>query len=224
MSARYTGAVIDTDTGVDVFRDGVTDLSMTEAVRWARDQLRRHHDSGVGRQERQRAHDMLDQWQGGPLVLCGFLTRYEIIPQGGRASSARHVWEAEVERRRRERADRERAEQQRRIADVIRAANAAGITEVRDPDDYAARVYDRFGVNGIAELRRSIAALAADDPAPTEPVGLADIALRLGVEPQTARNWRTRGVLPPPEWTVSGSPAWSWSTIEAWARETGRLP
>lgn len=57
-----------------------------------------------------------------------------------------------------------------------------------------------------------------------EPVGLAEIATRLGVEPQTARNWRTRGVLPAPRWTVSGYPAWDWSRdIKPWARETGRL-
>lgn len=55
------------------------------------------------------------------------------------------------------------------------------------------------------------------------PVGVADLAARLGVEAQTARNWRTRGVLPAPDWTVSGSPVWRWATIEAWARETGRL-
>jgi hypothetical protein len=57
-----------------------------------------------------------------------------------------------------------------------------------------------------------------------EPVGLLEIADRLGVKLQSAQNWRTRGVLPPPRWTVSGHPAWSWRhDIEPWARETGRL-
>jgi predicted DNA-binding transcriptional regulator AlpA len=55
------------------------------------------------------------------------------------------------------------------------------------------------------------------------PVGLAEIAARLGVTRQTADNWRTRGVLPEQRWTVGGRPAWAWSDIEAWAKETGRL-
>jgi len=33
-----------------------------------------------------------------------------------------------------------------------------------------------------------------------------------------------RGLLPKPEGTVGGDPAWHWSTIENWARDTGRLP
>lgn len=57
----------------------------------------------------------------------------------------------------------------------------------------------------------------------SEPVGLLEIAERLGVRAQTARNWRTRGVLPAPAWVVSGMPAWEWTTIEEWARSTGRL-
>jgi hypothetical protein len=56
-----------------------------------------------------------------------------------------------------------------------------------------------------------------------EPVGLAEIADRLGVKRQTAAVWRTRKVLPDPKWTVSGAPAWNWPDIAAWARETGRL-
>lgn len=57
-----------------------------------------------------------------------------------------------------------------------------------------------------------------------EPVGLTEIADRLGVKLQSAMNWRTRDVLPPPRWTVGGRPAWSWQRdIEPWARETGRI-
>lgn len=56
-----------------------------------------------------------------------------------------------------------------------------------------------------------------------EPVGLPEIADRLGVKRQTADVWRHRGVLPEAEWTVGGRPAWNWSTIETWARETGRI-
>jgi hypothetical protein len=54
-------------------------------------------------------------------------------------------------------------------------------------------------------------------------VGLKEIAERLGVKQQTAATWRWRNLLPPEEGTVSGAPAWSWTTIERWARETGRL-
>jgi len=56
-----------------------------------------------------------------------------------------------------------------------------------------------------------------------EPVGLTEIADRLGVKRQTADNWQTRKVLPPPRWTVGGRPAWSWQRdIEPWVHATGR--
>jgi hypothetical protein len=58
------------------------------------------------------------------------------------------------------------------------------------------------------------------------PVGLTEIADRLGVRLQSAQNWRQRPAtgFPPPRWTVGGGPAWSWlRDIEPWARETGRL-
>lgn len=58
---------------------------------------------------------------------------------------------------------------------------------------------------------------------PCEPVGLVEIAERLGVRKETAHVWRTRGVMPEPTWTVGGRPAWNWPDVEAWARETGRL-
>ena len=57
-----------------------------------------------------------------------------------------------------------------------------------------------------------------------DPVGLSEIADRLGVARQTAKQWRLRGVLPEPKWTVSGSPAWDWVDVQRWARKTGRLP
>ena len=55
-----------------------------------------------------------------------------------------------------------------------------------------------------------------------EPVGLAEIAERLGVQRKTAVMWRQRALLPEPRWTVSGSPAWDWPDIERWAVATGR--
>jgi hypothetical protein len=56
-----------------------------------------------------------------------------------------------------------------------------------------------------------------------DPVGLAEIAERLQVATVTVNQWRTRGVLPAPKVTLAMGPLWSWSTIERWARDTGRL-
>lgn len=57
----------------------------------------------------------------------------------------------------------------------------------------------------------------------SEPVGLVEIAERLGVERATVDKWRHRDLLPEPTWTVGGRPAWDWDAVERWARETGRL-
>lgn len=56
-----------------------------------------------------------------------------------------------------------------------------------------------------------------------DPVGLAEISDRLGVQRDTVDRWRQRGVLPPARWTVGGRPAWAWVDIEQWAIDTGRL-
>jgi predicted site-specific integrase-resolvase len=56
-----------------------------------------------------------------------------------------------------------------------------------------------------------------------DPVGLSEIAQRLGVQLNTAQMWRKRGRLPEPRWTVSGAPAWEWRDVENWARATGRI-
>ena len=50
-----------------------------------------------------------------------------------------------------------------------------------------------------------------------DPVGLKEIAERLGVRRGTVDIWHHRGLLPAPKWTVGGRPAWSWRTIEKWA-------
>lgn len=49
-----------------------------------------------------------------------------------------------------------------------------------------------------------------------------EIADRLGVKQQTVAMWKYRGILPEPQWIVSGMPAWDWKDIERWAKETGR--
>ena len=59
--------------------------------------------------------------------------------------------------------------------------------------------------------------------AAADPVGVVEIAARLGVERQTVDKWRTRKILPAPTWTVGGRPAWSWPVVEGWAKESGRL-
>lgn len=67
-------------------------------------------------------------------------------------------------------------------------------------------------------------ALAETAPADTQtdPVGPAEIAERLGVKPKTVNVWKVRGILPTPDWTISGVPIWEWRTIRAWAQQTGR--
>ena len=56
-----------------------------------------------------------------------------------------------------------------------------------------------------------------------EPVGVVDIAKRLGVKQQTVAMWRYRGLLPEAPWSVSSQPAWNWPDIQRWAEATGRL-
>lgn len=56
---------------------------------------------------------------------------------------------------------------------------------------------------------------------PCDPVGEREIADRLRVKPGTVHMWKKRGVLPPPDWAISGVPAWNWPTIEKWATLNG---
>lgn len=55
-------------------------------------------------------------------------------------------------------------------------------------------------------------------------VDIADIAHRLNVPKDTVNKWRHRGLLPEPDYPLSVGPVWEWSTIEAWAKSTRRLP
>jgi len=61
------------------------------------------------------------------------------------------------------------------------------------------------------------------EPVRADPVGLQEIADRLGVSRRTPQQWRLRGLLPEPRWSVGGVPIWNWGDIERWARETGRI-
>jgi len=56
-----------------------------------------------------------------------------------------------------------------------------------------------------------------------DPVGTAELAVRLGVERSTVYQWRRRGLMPEPDLVLSGTPVWEWSTVEQWAAATGRL-
>jgi predicted DNA-binding transcriptional regulator AlpA len=55
------------------------------------------------------------------------------------------------------------------------------------------------------------------------PVGIVEIAARLDVQRGTVDQWIQRGIFPESRWTVGGRPAWSWDTVEKWAKDTGRL-
>jgi hypothetical protein len=57
-----------------------------------------------------------------------------------------------------------------------------------------------------------------------DPVGVLEIADRLGVKDRSVHKMIQRGVMPPPDYvTVNGSRAWEWRTILWWAGETQRL-
>lgn len=56
-----------------------------------------------------------------------------------------------------------------------------------------------------------------------DPVGISEIAERLGVKRATVDMWRFRHhTLPEPRWIVGGRPAWDWPDILKWAKDTGR--
>lgn len=54
------------------------------------------------------------------------------------------------------------------------------------------------------------------------PVGILEIAEKLGVKRATVDQWLQRDLLPAPDWTVGGRPAWNWPAIRRWAIKTGR--
>lgn len=57
-----------------------------------------------------------------------------------------------------------------------------------------------------------------------EPVGVLEVAVRLGVKDRTVHQWLNRGLMPPADFgVVNGSRAWNWLTILGWAGVSGRL-
>ncbi len=57
-----------------------------------------------------------------------------------------------------------------------------------------------------------------------QPLGIAEIAELLDVQPKTVHMWRRRGLFPQPELRCGGSPAWWEGTVQGFARKTGRGP
>lgn len=63
-----------------------------------------------------------------------------------------------------------------------------------------------------------------DGSCDTDPVGVIEIADRLGVLDRSVHKMIQRGRLPRPDYdAVNGSRAWNWRTILWWAGETRRL-
>jgi predicted DNA-binding transcriptional regulator AlpA len=63
-------------------------------------------------------------------------------------------------------------------------------------------------------------------PKRIDPVGLKEIAEMAGVTSNrggTVYQWKSQGILPPPDRTVSGNPVWDRGAIEQWLRDTGRV-
>jgi predicted DNA-binding transcriptional regulator AlpA len=58
----------------------------------------------------------------------------------------------------------------------------------------------------------------------TELVIAVDIAKRLGMSPQRVYVLATSPGFPKPLGMLGRSAVWRWSSVERWARETGRLP
>jgi hypothetical protein len=112
------------------------------------------------------------------------------------------------------------------LATEALAAALSGYTREWDADEldgtphrYRLALYAGHGEGWVLDDAAPIPDLSDLDP-----VGATEIAERLSVALQTVGQWRLRGVMPAPTWTVGGRPAWAWPIIEQWARDTGRLP
>lgn len=55
------------------------------------------------------------------------------------------------------------------------------------------------------------------------PVGKAELVELLHCTRDTVDKWSTRNLLPEPDWTVGGRPAWNLATIAKWCRDTDRI-
>jgi predicted DNA-binding transcriptional regulator AlpA len=66
--------------------------------------------------------------------------------------------------------------------------------------------------------------VAVEVDSQTELVIAVDIAKRLGISPQRVYVLAAGPGFPKALGTLGRSAVWRWSTVERWARETGRLP
>lgn len=97
----------------------------------------------------------------------------------------------------------------------------------RIAEDAGMRTADVIYAEGAARGARSLAgydtAWHRDLLGGADPVGVVEVADRLGVGRKAVDKWRQRDLgFPAPTWTVGGRPAWRWEDVERWARETGR--
>ena len=116
-----------------------------------------------------------------------------------------------------------------------RASLRVGAHSATDGNDARPQGAQRAGRRGSgATAGRDPAAIASNqrlsygrrvrlDPR-TELVIATDIAKRLGISPQRVYVLAAAPGFPKPLGTRGRSGVWRWSSIERWARETGRLP
>lgn len=58
-----------------------------------------------------------------------------------------------------------------------------------------------------------------------DPVGVVEVAARLGVQRATVDQWRQRDLgFPEPRWTVGGRPAWQWEDVQRWYERRKSAP
>lgn len=74
----------------------------------------------------------------------------------------------------------------------------------------------------MAKLKAATAVMERPAWPPGDPLGPKEVAEFLGVKRPTVQQWNFRHVLPPPDYSVNGAPAWERRTIAQWARDTGR--
>lgn len=54
-----------------------------------------------------------------------------------------------------------------------------------------------------------------------DPVGIKEVAHRLGVQRRTVDSWLGRKTgFPEPRWRIGGRPAWNWDDVVVWVEST----
>ena len=53
--------------------------------------------------------------------------------------------------------------------------------------------------------------------------GIAETARLFGVARETVDKWRSRGIMPAPDYDLDGGPIWHTTTLTQWGKETGRV-